>query len=97
MDDVLEGPRAPANVRDPDVDRDRLGAIDERLAVVDLVAGHDDTGLERVGQVHPLEERDPGLLEIDEVGDVVDVPVGVHVGPPQRAPIRVSSHDVSLG
>ena len=55
------------------------------------------TGLVGETMISVLEERDTSLFQIDEVRHVVDVPEGVHVGPPQRAAVGVPGHAVSPG
>ena len=62
------------------------GPVGQRRAVLDGVPGDDDALVEHRRPVgEPLAEADDaGVLEQAEVLHVVDVAVGVHVGPPQR-------------
>ena len=95
---------APTFVTHVSIDTGVL-AVDQRHPVVDLVLDHDDP----LGELLPAGDRrvepqhvDPRLLEVVDVGDVVDVSELVHVGPAQRAAVEVTSHtcmlaDSSLG
>src|SRR5207248_1850423 len=96
-------PRAgPRRARPPRARREALRPDPERLHLdldrvaepdlgpeVDLGTGQDHPGL--VG-AHRCEERDPRLLEIRQVGRVVDVPEGVHVAEPDG--LRVDERHV---
>jgi hypothetical protein len=90
---VGHGEAGRADLRHPALDRDRLEAEGELGDVGDLVTDHDDT----LGQVLGAavggvgaEHVHPRLLEVVDVGDVVDVTEEIEVGPPQRAAIEMA-------
>jgi hypothetical protein len=80
---------------DPHLDVDATRVVDERALVVDLVVGDENTLGERLAAVLRAEGEQhvhPRLLEVGEVDDVVDVAVGIHVGPAHRAAEGVPGH-----
>src|SRR5690349_21645144 len=74
-----------ADLRAPHLDGDRRVPEGERRDVLDLVPGHQHALVEQglVPAEPLLEPRHPRVLQEPEELDVVDVPVGVHVGPAQ--------------
>ncbi len=84
-------PRA-ADLVDPQLQAQRLGVIDDRPEVVDLVPrDHRAVGESLVPEE---EHRDARLFEVGEVGRVVDVPVGVHVRPAHVHLVHEPAHGV---
>jgi hypothetical protein len=84
-----------ADLGHPDLDADGGEPEDEGREVLHLVADHDDPLGERLAsgrrRVHP-QHVDPGLLQVVDVGGVVDVRQLVHVRPAQRAVVEMSGH-----
>ena len=94
---VAHGEARGADLGDPALDRHGLEAEGQRRHVGDLVP-HDHDALSQVLRTAVrgvrAEHVHPRLLEVVDVGDVVDVPQEIEVGPPQWAVIEMTHASV---